>query len=258
MGDKGRLITRPAIAPNIPSINKENKMCTLAPLINSRNREMIKEWSKDSGKDTMIISFASDPIGSNFYSSLIQNMVHKLEHLGHDYLIRQYPQDREYFQNCCFKPVFIQKIMEQYQKNVVWIDIDTNLKASLESFYTSPADFDIGLASYSGDINGFVASPVFIRNSEYGLKAVKMWADHCTEKIESGQPELDHDALKHSIIPLLKDNIRIKLSNSDFHSGHVLENVNSSAPNKRMVMDLLKDINHYRPFNYTNKDFIIV
>ena len=239
-------------------INKDNKMSTFHPLIDSVKREIIKEYKKDTGKETIIISFVSDPIGSNFYSSLMQNMIVKLDQLGHDYLIRQYPQDREYFQNCCFKPVFIQSIMREYQKNVVWIDIDTNLKSSLEPFFNIDKDFDIGLATYTGDINGFVASPIFIRNTEYGLKMIKMWAEHCTGKVEEGIPELDHDALKHSIIPQLRGSIRIKLSNSDFHSGHVLENVNSTAPNKRMVMDILRDVNRHRPFNYTNKDFIIV
>lgn len=246
------------IIQNMAQINNENKMNSLAPLINSRNRKISKEWKRDTGKETMIISFASDPIGSNFYTSLMQNMVSKLDYLGHDYLIRNYPQDREYFQNCCFKPVFIQKVMEQYGRNIVWIDIDTNLKTSLEPFYNSSESFDIGLATYTGDINGFVASPIFIRNSENGLDLVKKWADHCTEMVEMGQPELDHDALKHTIIPRLKNSIRIKLSDSNFHFGSVLENVNSIAPNKKMIMNLLRDINHHRPFNYTNKDFIIV
>lgn len=243
---------------NSTQINKYNEMSTFPPLINSGERKIIKEWKKDTGKETMIISFVSDPIGSNFYSSLIQNMTVKLDQLNHDYLIRQYPQDREYFQNCCFKPVYIQSIMEEYLKNVVWIDIDTNLKSSLEPFFNIDRDFDVGLATYTGDINGFVASPIFIRNTEYGLKMVKMWAEHCTEKVEMGIPELDHDALKHSIIPQLRDYIRIKLSNSDFHSGHVLENVNSTVPNKRVIMDILRDVNQHRPFNYSNKDFIIV
>lgn len=243
--------------PNIP-VNKNRAVSCFPPLKNSRNRNIVNEWGKIHDDGPIVISFISDPVGSNFYSSRINELVKKIDFFGLNYLIRQYESDRDYFQNCCFKPAFIQEIMEKFQRDVVWIDGDTHLKDTLISFFNSTQEFDLGLVSYSDDISGFVASPIFVRNTEESIKFIASWAEHCTEKVETGHPELDHDAIKHSIIPQFRTTLKIKLSGSDFHSGRVLENVNSEAPNKKLVMDMMRDVNQYRPFNYSNKDFIII
>ena len=228
-----------------------------SPLKNARHREPIKQWENLTGSSVIFITFVSDPIGSNFYSARIPSLLSKLIDLGYDYIVRQYPSDRHYFQNCCFKPVFIKEIMEKYDKDLVWIDGDTNLKKSLDLF-TVDQDYDVGLVSYTHDISSFVASPIFFRNTEQSKALIESWESHCTSKIESGICELDHDAIKHSIIPQFKGSLRIKLSNNDYHRGEVLENVNSDVPEKRRVLEAMVPINSIRPFTLTNKDFIIV
>jgi hypothetical protein len=228
-----------------------------SPLKPHRQREIVKQWENITGKSVIFISFVSDPIGSNFYSSRVPSLLSKLVDLGYDYIIRQYPSDRHYFQNCCFKPVFIKEIMEKYDKNLVWIDGDTNLKKSLDLF-TLDQDYDVGLVSYTHDISSFVASPIFFRNTPQSKALIESWESHCTSQIENGICELDHDAIKHSIIPQFRSSLRIKLNNKDYHNGEVLENVNSDVPEKRRVLQEMVPINARRPFNLTNKDFIIV
>lgn len=247
-------IPSPEAKQNIQVPNTEN---LFSPLKNSKNREPIKQWENITGKSVIFITFVSDPIGSNFYSARIPSLLSKLVDLGYDYIVRQYPSDRHYFQNCCFKPVFIKEIMEKYDKNLVWIDGDTNLKKSLDLF-TIDHDYDVGLVSYTHDISSFVASPIFFRNTEQSKALIESWEAHCTSKIESGICELDHDAIKHSIIPQFKESLRIKLNNNDYHRGEVLENVNSDVPEKRRVLEAMVPINSIRPFTLTNKDFIIV
>jgi hypothetical protein len=228
-----------------------------SPLENSRKREPLKEWKKITDSNTIFITFISDPIGSNFYSSRIPSLLAKLVDLGYDYIVRQYPSDRHYFQNCCFKPVFIKEIIEKYDKNIVWIDGDTHIKKCL-GLFTLDGDYDIGLVSYTGDISSFVASPIFFRNTLQSKALIDAWEKHCTLKIENGICELDHDAIKHSIIPQFKDVLKIKLNDGNYHRGDIIENVNSSVPEKRIVIQEMASINSKRPFNLTNKDFNIV
>jgi hypothetical protein len=228
-----------------------------SPLKNSRTREPIKEWKNITNSNTIFITFISDPIGSNFYSSRIPSLLAKLVDLGYDYIVRQYPSDRHYFQNCCFKPVFIKEIIENYDKNIVWIDGDTNIKKCL-GLFTLDGDYDIGLVSYTDDISSFVASPIFFRNTLQTKALIDAWEKHCTLKIENGICELDHDAIKHSIIPQFKDLLKIKLNGGNYHNGDIIENVNSSVPEKRIVVQEMSSINAKRPFNLTNKDFNIV
>jgi len=228
------------------------------PIENPRERVHIKEWKNISDKETIFVSFISDPIDSDFYSSKIDGLVKKLDEFGYDYLIRQYPRDRNYHQNCCFKPYFIKSVMEEFNKNLVWIDADTNLKKELKLFSDDSYEFDLGLVSHNGSIDGFFASPLLLKNTEETRKLVAAWDNHCTEKIKEGLCELDHDALKHSVIPRFRKSIKIRLFDNQYNQGDILENVNSRVPLKNQIHVYMNRINAIRPFNYTNKDFNII
>lgn len=229
--------------------------------IETENRKVIKEWRELSGNSDVVISFVSDPPGSNFYSERINILIEKIELMGYDYIITHFENDREYHQNCCYKPRYIHEKMLETGKNVIWIDGDTNLKKNLKGFNDNRNDYDIGLVTYNGDINGFVASPIYIKNNEISMDLIKEWRDHCDSEIQNGRCELDHDALKHTIIPRKKDEIRIKLNwspENDLHMGSILENVNSNVPNKNIILRKMNSVNSVRPFNLTNQDFIII
>ena len=231
------------------------------PIHNSTERNEIQKWERISGRDTVFISFVSDPPGSTFYSDRISNIIGSLDRLGYDYCIVHYDNDRNYYQNCCFKPSYIGKKIKEYNKNILWIDGDTTLKNGMDHFIGSPDNFDIGLVTYTGNIDGIIASPIFFKNTENSLELINEWADHCKNKIENGICELDHDALKHVILPNLRNRIRIKLNwdnNNSLHRGEILENVNSDVPNKRKILDEMSIINRSRPFSYNNQDFILI
>lgn len=231
------------------------------PFPNSKERELVTKWERLTDKDVVFICFISDPPESNFYSTRILSLIDKINALGYDYIIHNYKSDRNYFQNCCYKPVFIDKILKETGKNIVWIDGDTNLKNDMGDFVSTEKEFDLGLVTYNGDINGFVASPLFIRNTEPAKKIIETWMDHCTSMIESGNCELDHDALKHVIIPQFRTSAKIKLNwnvSNDLHKGVILENVNSNVPYKSEILRKMTIVNSYRPFRFKNQDFIIV
>lgn len=231
------------------------------PLLNSRKRNVIRKWEKITNKDVIFISFVSDPPGSDFYSSRIQNLVNMLENLGYDYLVTHFGNDRNYYQNCCYKPVYIEEKMKEFNKDIVWIDGDTILKGCMGEFINTDKQFDIGLVTYNNDMTGFVASPVFFRNTKTTNELIENWALYCTEKIESGICELDHDAIKHVIFPRFKDKIKIRLSwdqTNSLHNGMILTNVNSQVPLKIQVLRKISEINSTRPCLLTKKDYIIV
>jgi hypothetical protein len=250
------------IYDNEPIENEKNEMCNIFnPLIDSENRKEVNKWERITDKKDIFISFVSDPPGSNFYSSRAEMLVSTLNNHGYDYCVVHFENDRNYYQNCCFKPSFIFKKMEEFNKNIVWIDGDTHLKKSMNEFISKEQDYDIGLVTYTGDMNGFVASPLYIRNTEPSLDLITLWRNHCKNEIESGRCELDHDALKHTVLPNKRQSVRIKLNwnlQNDLHNGSILENVNSNVPNKNIILKKMVSVNHLRPFNLTNQDFIIV
>jgi len=240
-------------------INKKDASEELfKPFKNSRERKIVKKWEKITGKDDVIISFVSDPIGSNFYSEKFTELVNKVDSLGYDYIFCHYESDRNYFQNCCYKPYFIQSMLNSTKKNVLWIDGDTFLKTNLSQLTDKNKSFDLGLVSYSNSMDCFVASPVYFSNTEVTNLIVNQWESHCTGRVERGECELDHDALKHSILPYYRDRVRINLCGSNLHKGENLENVNSDVPNKREILLKMRAVNMNRPFpgNVTNYNLV--
>lgn len=254
-------IRRSTLTNNKQQEKKENIMSPsflTTPLKNSRDRKLLNKWERITGKDSIIVSFVSDPQGSDFYSKSIKTLINIVDVLGYDYIFHQYESDRNYFQNCCYKPVFIDNLIKETGKNLIWIDGDTSLKTGLDSFFSMDPKYDIGLVSHNEQITGFVASPIFFVNTEISRKLISNWASHCENKVENGIFELDHDALKHVILPQLREHIKINLKGSNFHRGEVLDNVNSSVPFKIEILREMAKINAVRPFNYKTSDFIIV
>lgn len=238
-----------------------NTMDIFQKIENSLDRKEINKWERITGKDTIFISFVSDPPGSNFYSERAKNLILALDRLDYDYCVIHYENDRNYYQNCCYKPSYIDKKIKEYNRNVIWIDGDTFLKRNMGDFTNSSEDFDIGLVTYNKDMTGFIASPIFFKNTPNSIELIEKWSDHCRNKVENGICELDHDALKHQVLPELRNKIRIKLNWDDtnsLHNGSILNNVNSEVPNKAEIMKEMSSINRTRPFTYGIKDFIII
>ena len=243
---------------NLETIHSDN---IFIPIKNSTDRKEIQKWEKITGNDTVFISFVSNPPGSTFYSDRVNDILGSLDRLGYDYCIVHYDNDRNYYQNCCFKPSYIKNKIKEYNKNILWIDGDTTLKNGMDHFISSSDNFDVGLVTYTSNVDGIIASPIFFKNTENSLELIDKWADHCKNKVENGICELDHDALKHVILPELRNKIRIKLNwdnLNSLHRGNILDNVNSDVPDKRRILDEMSIINRTRPFNFNNKDFIII
>jgi hypothetical protein len=231
-----------------------------SPLLKS-DRKIINQWKRIRDNEDIVISFVSDPPGTTFYSDKIVELTEKIRELGYDYIITHFENDREYHQNCCFKPQYIYEKITETEKNIIWIDGDTNLKKDLQNFNNKTENYDIGLVTYTGNINGFVASPIYVRNTNNSLDLLKDWMDHCSMEIAEGRCELDHDALKHTIIPRKRENLKIKLNwspSNDLHKGLILENVNSDVPHKRIILRKMEKINSKRPFILNDSDFNII
>lgn len=269
---KSFFVTREKIRENTRNLMVKNtgdkeieKDSTEEPLFSKfsdfENRKVLNKWERITGKSNVIISFVSDPKGSTFYSSRVSSLVNTINNLGYDYIIVHYDSDRNYHENCCYKPLFIKNLLEKTQKNLIWIDGDTNLKKNIDPFINEDKDFDLGLVTYNNSVTGFLASPLFLRCTETTKDLLKDWSNHCRKEIESGRCELDHDALKHTILPLYKDRIRICLNwnkENDLHNGSILENVDSKVPSKGEIIRKITEINKLRPFVLTNQDFKIV
>ena len=247
---------RDHLPPPIPSYKMSEDL--FKPFPNSTQREVLWKLERLTESPDVVISFISDPPGTNFYSSRFRTLINRIEAMGYDYVFYQYVCDRNYFQNCCFKPYFIQSRLRELGKNILWVDGDSFIKSNLNQIMTKTKTFDLGLVSYTSSMDSFVASPIYFVNNPLTHSIVDAWEKHCTSRVEHGKCELDHDALKHQILPYFRDQVKIHLSGIDYHKGEHIENVNSDVPHKREILLQMREVNKERPFptNVTNYNLV--
>lgn len=71
--------------------------------------------------NTLIVSFYTDDWE---YPKHADNMANNCKNLGLDYHIEQRPSTRDYIKNTAIKPFFIRDCMKQFQRPVLWLDVD--------------------------------------------------------------------------------------------------------------------------------------
>ena len=184
-----------------------------------------------------IISFYSDFFDNNsYYYNFAQALISRCECFGANYIIEKLESKGSYKGNCLMKPGFILNKLIESKKELIWMDCDTTFKEPFKEF--NNLSEDIGMATHSGDMNGIKASPIFFNYTPGAFKILREWELHATKSFELGVPELDHDALKHYVLPKLAGKYSMFLLNSnwrDFCDGKYIFNGNSVVPGKMEI-----------------------
>lgn len=197
---------------------------------------------------TKIISFYSDITSNNYYSNCASNLQKKCDEFNLDYDIVKLESKGSYMLNCLQKPHFIKNMMEKHKCPLIWMDCDTNLVEPFDAF--DAITEDIGFASHTGDMQGIKASPIYFNYTSNFNLIVDTWIEACEEGLRINGVELDHDALKHVVLPKLKNNISIfviKENYNDYCNGKYIQNGNSHVLGKAEIHHKLHHINRKRP-----------
>jgi len=197
---------------------------------------------------TKIISFYSDLNGDNYYSNSAFKLQKMCDLFNIDYAIEELQSKGSYMLNCLQKPLFIKNMMEKYKCPLIWMDCDTNLLEPFDAF--DDISEDIGFASHTGDIQGIKASPIYFNNTSNFNLIIDTWIRACEEGLRTNGVELDHDALKHVVLPQLKNNISvfiIEKNYNDYCNGKYIQNGNSHVLGKAEIHHKLHHINRKRP-----------
>lgn len=191
----------------------------------------------------LLISYHTDQPGKDYYRTCAERLQRQCSQFEIRHDIANIQPLGGYAVNCLLKPGFILEKMISHKEPVVWMDCDTELKASFSEF--NDIDADIGMATHSGDIEGIKASPILFNYSPGAFKVVREWAIHCHAAIDKGIVELDHDAIKHYVLPALADEYTLYLLTDDwedFVSGKYIVNGNSYHENKINVFNQVNSL----------------
>jgi hypothetical protein len=143
---------------------------------------------------TEVISFYSDIDNKTYYSDHASRLKKQLDDLKIPYDIREKVSLGSYQANCLGKPDFIYKLLIQKQKPVLWLDIDSDVRRSLDMFDMFTSNADIVLACSIPKLIGAKASPIFFNFNPKVLEFLQHWRNASRQQLQEGK-WFDHESL---------------------------------------------------------------
>lgn len=206
-----------------PSIRKVEK---------TREEEVTEKitYAKMSPK---IHSYYADFQENNYYKNFANALIKRCELFGVDFDISERKSRGSYAANCLMKPEFILEKLIENKTPMIWMDCDTDFRMPFIEFNNLIED--IGMATHNGGMSGIKASPLYFNYSAGAFKIIREWVVHCRAAHVKGIPELDHDALKHYVLPKLAGKFSVFLLSKnweDFVYGKYIFNGNSKVEGK--------------------------
>ena len=83
---------------------------------------------------TEVISFFSDVDERTYYSDHADRLIIECNELGIPYDIQEKPSLGDYQSNCLSKPQYILDKLNEKQKPILWLDVDTYVHKKLDIF----------------------------------------------------------------------------------------------------------------------------
>jgi hypothetical protein len=142
---------------------------------------------------TEVISFYSDVDGSTYYSDHAVRLKEQLTSFNIPHDIRQKDSLGSYQLNCLSKPEFIYKLLIEKQKPVVWLDIDSDVKKSL-NIYDQFDNTDLVFACSTNRLIAAKASPIYFNFNQKVLEFLQHWKAIAKEAAEKKE-WFDHESL---------------------------------------------------------------
>lgn len=180
-----------------------------------------------------IYSYYADFQNDGYYQTFAKQLISRCEGFGVHYNISERASRGSYKANCLMKPEFILEKLIESKSPLIWMDCDTDFREPFSEF--NNVSEDIGMATHSGDLSGIKASPLFFNYTSGAFRIIREWVVHCRAAYIKNIEELDHDALKHYVLPHLRGKYSIFLLSSnwnDFVHGRYLSNGNSKVDGK--------------------------
>ncbi len=138
-----------------------------------------------------VITFYSDPPGSNYYSKHAETWVSNVESYGLDYHIEKLDSN-DYWVNTRRKPQYILDCLEKFKETVLWVDVDTIFK-TYKPYISHP------FIALKQNTSQLYSSCLHFEYCEETINFLQTWRDLCIENANDVSPQGDHHYLYKAI-----------------------------------------------------------
>ena len=197
---------------------------------------------------TTAISFYSDIEERTYYSDHASRLISECESFDIPYDIRNKPSLGTYQLNCLSKPHYILDMIEELNKPVLWLDIDTKIHKPLDIFDSFDSDVDMVLATANGMLSGIKASPLYFGNTDNAKKFLMAWHNSGRDILENNRGVFDHEPL-FPLVQHFHDKINMKFVGPQYciwpgytnENTHITMGLADSETKKQALRDLGMD-----------------
>jgi len=194
---------------------------------------------------TLLISFYSDIEDRTYYSDHAERLISECESLGIPHDIREKKSLGSYQLNCLSKPQYILDRMEEFNKSVLWMDIDSKIHKPLDIFDSFEEDADMVVSTANGKLSGIKASPLYFGNTENAKEFINAWINSGKDIIENNKGVFDHEPL-FPLIEHFHRKIKIKFVGPEYciwpgytnENTHITMGLTDSETKKQALRDL--------------------
>ena len=174
---------------------------------------------------TLLISFYSDIEDNAYYSNHASRIKSECKSLLIPYDIREKESLGTYQLNCLSKPAFILNMLEELNRPVLWVDIDSKLHKTLDIFDTFDSSTDMVLSTANGMLSGIKASPLYFGNTDNAKNFIRAWIDTGRDIIENNKGVFDHEPL-FPLVEMFSKTMNMKFVGPEYciWPGHTNEN----------------------------------
>jgi len=193
---------------------------------------------------TLVISYFCDVDGNTYYSDHGKRFKENCEQFEIPYHISHIESKGSYKLNCLLKPKFIYSKLIEFQKPLLWLDIDTFILKKPDVFDGfSVLGVNIAVSSPEPHILFKTkASPLWFNYNTDSLEFIRKWISMC-EQVESSDGNLfDHEPLISCLTEYSKEK-KLAILNSDYCTWPGYQNENtvllmglSDSPSKKEVL----------------------
>ncbi len=152
-------------------------------------------------KDVVLVSFYADYDETERYKIAAEELGRKLKKWRIPFSFDKVNDLGGYRKNSLYKPQFIYDKFIKLNRTVIWIDCDTT-PPSPEALYKiakHPSPFCA--ISESGEEDKMMGGLLKFENENNSQMLLNLWRLYCNHASDNNIPELDHDALKHAVLP---------------------------------------------------------
>jgi len=175
--------------------------------------------------NTVLISFYSDIEDKTYYSDNASRLIHECEELGIPYDIREKKTLGSYQLNCLSKPQYILDTLNELDRPLIWMDIDSKLHKKIDIYDQFNEGTDVVVTTSNTKLSGIKASPLYFGNTTGARDFISSWIDTTKQIIENDAGVFDHEPLFNVVNEYVKK-INVKFVGAEYCTwpGHTNEN----------------------------------